>query len=163
MRDIFTRLQGGGVVYPELVQCVEFGIRLPESWYALAINLNSQQPQWSVDYIRGRILEEDLRCRSVEHSEEGAGYGVGGGKSGFKKNWKGKNKDNPKEDGGGGQRELHLEDLPELELTSDHSGGGEQQGAGPAAEEGLEDESVRVDSPTQAKPAATAEVTKRSV
>ncbi|CAI7866222.1 unnamed protein product [Closterium sp. NIES-53] len=33
-------------------------------------------------------------------SEEGAGYGVGGGKSGFKKNRKGKNKDNPKEDGG---------------------------------------------------------------
>ncbi|CAI5938308.1 unnamed protein product [Closterium sp. NIES-65] len=75
------------------------------SWSALAINLNSQQPQWSVDYIRARILEEDLRRRSVERSEEGAGYGVGGGKSGFKKKWKGKNKDNPKEDGGGGQGE----------------------------------------------------------
>ncbi|CAI5959301.1 unnamed protein product [Closterium sp. NIES-65] len=89
MRDIFTKLQGGGVVYPELVQCVEIVIRLPESWSALAINLNSQQPQWSVDYIRARILEEDLRRRSVERSEEGAGYGVGGGKSGFKKKWKG--------------------------------------------------------------------------
>ncbi|CAI7757573.1 unnamed protein product [Closterium sp. NIES-53] len=85
MRDIFTKLQGGGVVYPELVQCVEIMIRLPESWSALAINLNSQQPQWSVDYIRARILEEDLRRQSVERSEEGAGYGVGGGKSGFKK------------------------------------------------------------------------------
>ncbi|CAI7930396.1 unnamed protein product [Closterium sp. NIES-54] len=105
MRDIFTKLQGGGVVYPELVQCVEIVIRLPESWSALAINLNSQQPQWSVDYIRARILEEDLRRRSVERSEEGAGYGVGGGKSGFKKKWKGKNKDYPKEDGGGGQGE----------------------------------------------------------
>ncbi|CAI5958276.1 unnamed protein product [Closterium sp. NIES-65] len=73
---------------------------------ALAINLNSQQPQWSVDYICARILEEDLRRRSVERSEEGAGYGVGGGKSGFKKKWKGKNKDNPKEDGGGGQGEV---------------------------------------------------------
>ncbi|CAI7883835.1 unnamed protein product [Closterium sp. NIES-54] len=102
MRDIFTKLQGGGVVYPELVQCVEIVIRLPESWSALAINLNSQQPQWSVDYIRARILEEDLRRRSVECSKEGAGYGVGGGKSGFKKKWKGKNKDYPKEDGGGG-------------------------------------------------------------
>ncbi|CAI7857380.1 unnamed protein product [Closterium sp. NIES-53] len=106
MRDIFTKLQGGGVVYPELVQCVEIVIRLPESWSALAINLNSQQPQWSVDYIRARILEEDLRRRSVERSEEGAGYGVGGGKSGFKKKWKGKNKDYPKEDGGGGQGEV---------------------------------------------------------
>ncbi|CAI7834082.1 unnamed protein product [Closterium sp. NIES-53] len=105
MRDIFTKLQGGGVVYPELVQCVEIMIRLPESWSALAINLNSQQPQWSVDYIRARILE-DLRRRSVERSEEGAGYGVGGGKSGFKKKWKGKNKDYPKEDGGGGQGEV---------------------------------------------------------
>ncbi|CAI6008958.1 unnamed protein product [Closterium sp. NIES-65] len=76
------------------------------SWSALAINLNSQQPQWSVDYIRARILEEDLRWRSVERSEEGAGYGVGGGKSGFKKKWKAKNKDNPKEDGGGGQGEV---------------------------------------------------------
>ncbi|CAI5995559.1 unnamed protein product [Closterium sp. NIES-65] len=76
------------------------------SWSALAINLNSQQPQWSVDYIRARILEEDLRWRSVQCSEEGAGYGVGGGKSGFKKKWKGKNKDNPKEDGGGGQGEV---------------------------------------------------------
>ncbi|CAI7845507.1 unnamed protein product [Closterium sp. NIES-53] len=106
MRDIFTKLKGGGVVYPELVQCMEIVIRLPESWSALAINLNSQQPQWSVDYIRARILEEDLRRRSVERSEEGAGYGVGGGKSGFKKNWKGKNKDYPKEDGGGGQGEV---------------------------------------------------------
>ncbi|CAI7774293.1 unnamed protein product [Closterium sp. NIES-54] len=105
MRDIFTKLQGGGVVYPELVQCVEIVIQLPESWSALAINLNSQQPQWSMDYIRARILEEDLRRRSVERSEEGAGYGVGGGKSGFKKKWKGKNKDYPKEDGGGGQGE----------------------------------------------------------
>ncbi|CAI7842309.1 unnamed protein product [Closterium sp. NIES-54] len=106
MRDIFTKLKGGGVVYPELVQCMEIVIRLPESWSALAINLNSQQPQWSVDCIRARILEEDLRRRSVERSEEGAGYGVGGGKSGFKKNWKGKNKDYPKEDGGGGQGEV---------------------------------------------------------
>ncbi|CAI7740829.1 unnamed protein product [Closterium sp. NIES-54] len=76
MRDIFTKHQGGGVVYPELMQCVEIVIRLPESWSALAINLNSQQPQWSVDYIRARILEEDLR------------------------------RDNPKEDGGGGQGEV---------------------------------------------------------
>ncbi|CAI7774903.1 unnamed protein product [Closterium sp. NIES-53] len=106
MWDIFTKLQRGGVVYPELVQCVEIVIRLPESWSALAINLNSQQPQWSVDYICARILEEDLRRRSVERSEEGAGYGVGGGKSGFKKKWKGKNKDYPKEDGGGGQGEV---------------------------------------------------------
>ncbi|CAI7780432.1 unnamed protein product [Closterium sp. NIES-54] len=103
MRDIFTKLQGGGVVYPELMQCVEIVIRLPDSWSALAINLNSEQPQWSVDYIRARILE-DLRRRSVERSEEGAGYGVGGGKSGFKRKWKG-NKDYPKEDGGGGQWE----------------------------------------------------------
>ncbi|CAI6007600.1 unnamed protein product [Closterium sp. NIES-65] len=239
--DIFTKLQGGSVVYLELVQCVEIVIRLPESWSALAINLNSHKPQWSVDYIRARILEEDLRRRSVERSEEGAGYGVGGGKSGFKKKWKGKNKDNPKEDGGGGQGEvcfyckkrghcwrkcyqrpkdwtppsssnhcggmrsggvmgasgeekdeekggkseerkagffffvnegttdlamvakLHLEDLPGSELTSDHSGGGEQQVSGPAREEGLEDESARVDSPSQPEPAANAKVTKRSV
>ncbi|CAI5959438.1 unnamed protein product, partial [Closterium sp. NIES-65] len=211
------------------------------SWSALATNLNSQQPQWSVDYIRARILEEDLRRRSVERLEEGAGYGFGGGKSGFKKKWKGKNKDNPKEDGVGGQGEvcfyckkrghrwrkcyqrpkdwtppsssnqrggtrsggvmgasgeekdeekggkseerkagffffvnegatdhamaakLHLEDLPGSELTSDHSGGGEQQGAGPTAEEGLEDESARVDSPSQPEPAANTKVTKRSV
>ncbi|CAI5955121.1 unnamed protein product [Closterium sp. NIES-65] len=76
------------------------------SWSAVAINLNSQQPQWSVDYIRARILEENLRRQSVERSEEGAGYRVGGGKSGFKKKWKGKNKDNRKEDGGGGQGEV---------------------------------------------------------
>ncbi|CAI6012535.1 unnamed protein product [Closterium sp. NIES-65] len=59
-----------------------------------------------VDYIRARILEEDLRRRNVERLEEGAGYGVGGGKSGFKKKWKGKSKDNPKEVGGGGQGEV---------------------------------------------------------
>ncbi|CAI6001454.1 unnamed protein product [Closterium sp. NIES-65] len=81
-------------------------LMMQASWSTLAINLNSQQPQWSVDYIRARILEEDLRQWSVECSEEGAGYRVGGGKSGFKKKWKGKNKDNPKEDGGGGQGEV---------------------------------------------------------
>ncbi|CAI7801563.1 unnamed protein product, partial [Closterium sp. NIES-53] len=42
-------------------------------------------------------------------------------------------------------------------------GGGEQQVSGLAAEEGLEDESARVDSPSQPEPAATAKVTKRSV
>ncbi|CAI5499972.1 unnamed protein product [Closterium sp. Naga37s-1] len=84
MRDIFTKLQGGGVVYPELVQC----------------------PQWSVDYIWAHILEEDLRRRNVERVEEGAGYGVGGGKSGSKKKWKGKNKDNHKEESGVGQGEV---------------------------------------------------------
>ncbi|CAI6011228.1 unnamed protein product [Closterium sp. NIES-65] len=42
----------------------------------------------------------------VERSEEGAGCGVGGGKSGVKKKWKGKNNDNLKEDGGGGQGEV---------------------------------------------------------
>ncbi|CAI7876559.1 unnamed protein product [Closterium sp. NIES-54] len=42
-------------------------------------------------------------------------------------------------------------------------GGGEQQVSGPAAEEGLEDESAHVDSPSQPEPAATAKVTKRSV
>ncbi|CAI5964359.1 unnamed protein product [Closterium sp. NIES-65] len=83
-----------------------FDVYMLMSWSALANNLNSQQPQWSVGYIRARILEEDLRRRSVERSEEGAGYGVGGGKSGFKKKWKGKNQDNPQEDGGGGQGEV---------------------------------------------------------
>ncbi|CAI7805655.1 unnamed protein product [Closterium sp. NIES-54] len=58
--------------------------------------------------------------------------------------------------------QLHLEDLFGSELTSDHIGGGERQGAGPAAEEGLEDESARMDSPSQTEPAATAKVTKRS-
>ncbi|CAI7730310.1 unnamed protein product [Closterium sp. NIES-54] len=58
---------------------------------------------------------------------------------------------------------LHLDDLHESEVTSDHSNGGEQQVSGPAAEEGLEDESARVDSPSQPEPAATAKVTKRSV
>ncbi|CAI7884031.1 unnamed protein product [Closterium sp. NIES-54] len=101
LRDI--KFVDGEPMQTELVQCVEIVIRLPETWCALAINLNSQKPQWSVDYIRARILEEDLRQRSVERSEEGAGYGVGGGKSSFKKMWKSKNKDNPKEDGGGGQ------------------------------------------------------------
>ncbi|CAI7878909.1 unnamed protein product [Closterium sp. NIES-54] len=59
--------------------------------------------------------------------------------------------------------QLHLEDLPGSELTSDHSGGGEQHVSGLAAEEGLEDESARVDSPSLPEPAATAKVTKRSV
>ncbi|CAI7927086.1 unnamed protein product [Closterium sp. NIES-54] len=59
--------------------------------------------------------------------------------------------------------QLHLEDLTGSELTGDHSGGGEQQVSGPAAEEELEDESARVDSPSQPEPAATAKVTKRSV
>ncbi|CAI7833833.1 unnamed protein product [Closterium sp. NIES-53] len=70
MRDIFPKLQGGGVVYLELVQCAEIVIWLPELWSALDINLNFQQPQWSMDYIRAHILE-DLRRRSVERSEEG--------------------------------------------------------------------------------------------
>ncbi|CAI5956869.1 unnamed protein product [Closterium sp. NIES-65] len=58
---------------------------------------------------------------------------------------------------------LHLDELHGSELTSDHSGGGEQQVSGLAGEEGLEDESARVDSPTQPEPAANAKVTKRSV
>ncbi|CAI7864561.1 unnamed protein product, partial [Closterium sp. NIES-53] len=59
--------------------------------------------------------------------------------------------------------QLHLEDLLGSELTSDHRSGGEQRVSGPAAEEGLEDESTRVDSPSQPEPAATNKVNKRSV
>ncbi|CAI7767888.1 unnamed protein product [Closterium sp. NIES-53] len=57
-------------------------------------------------YIRAHILEEELRRRSVERSEEGAGYGVGGGKSGLKKNWNGKKNDNSRDESGGGQGEV---------------------------------------------------------
>ncbi|CAI5997111.1 unnamed protein product [Closterium sp. NIES-65] len=143
MRDIFTKLQGGGVVYSELVQCVKIVIRLPESWSALAINLNSQQPQWSVDYIRAHIVEEDLRRRSVERSEEGAGYGVGGGKSGFKKKWKGKNKDNPKEDGGRGQGEVCFYQQPKNwtpPSSSNQHGGKRSGGVIRASEEERDDQ-----------------------
>ncbi|CAI7851136.1 unnamed protein product [Closterium sp. NIES-53] len=63
----------------------------------------------------------------------------------------------------GEEVQLHLEDLHGSELTSDHIGGGEQQVSGRAAEEGLEDESARVDSPSQPEPAATTKVTKRIV
>ncbi|CAI7803960.1 unnamed protein product [Closterium sp. NIES-53] len=59
-----------------------------------------------LDYIWARILQEDLQHRGMERAENGAGYGVGGGKSGFKKKWKGK--DNFKEDNGGGQGEVYL-------------------------------------------------------
>ncbi|CAI7850360.1 unnamed protein product [Closterium sp. NIES-53] len=59
--------------------------------------------------------------------------------------------------------QLHLDDLHGSELTGDHSGGDEQQVSGIYAEEGLEDESARVDSPSQPEPAATTKVTKRSV
>ncbi|CAI5485658.1 unnamed protein product [Closterium sp. Naga37s-1] len=167
MRDIFTKLQGGGVVYPELVQCMEIVIRLSESWSALAINLNSQQPQWSADCIRARILEEDLRRRSVERSEEGAGYGVGGGKSGFKKSGRARTRTTLRRMAAGVKGRCASTtrgaDIVGGKLTSDHGGGGEQQVSGPAAEEGLEDESARVDSPIQPEPAANAKVTKRSV
>ncbi|CAI7874999.1 unnamed protein product [Closterium sp. NIES-54] len=57
---------------------------------------------------------------------------------------------------------VHLGMAPDSK-GCDHSGGGEQQVSGRAAEEGLEDESARVDSPSQPEPAATAKVTKRSV
>ncbi|CAI7783142.1 unnamed protein product [Closterium sp. NIES-54] len=59
--------------------------------------------------------------------------------------------------------QLHLEDHHGSELTNDHSGSGEQQVSGSAAAEGLEDESARVDSPSQPEPAATAKVAKRTV
>ncbi|CAI7884033.1 unnamed protein product [Closterium sp. NIES-54] len=59
--------------------------------------------------------------------------------------------------------QLRLADLHGSEVTSDHSGGGEQQVSGPAAEEGLEDDSTSMDSPSQPEPAATAKATKRSV
>ncbi|CAI7896254.1 unnamed protein product [Closterium sp. NIES-53] len=59
--------------------------------------------------------------------------------------------------------QLHLDDLPRSELTSDHSGGGDQQVVGPAAEEGLEDDSVHVDPPSHPEPAVQAKVTKGSV
>ncbi|CAI6008927.1 unnamed protein product [Closterium sp. NIES-65] len=107
--DVHSPTHATGIVLlTQRLRDIKFvdGEPMQPSWSALAINLNSQQPQWSVDYIRPRILEEDLRRRSVERSEEGASYVVGGGKSGFKKKWKGKNKDNPKEDGGGGQGEV---------------------------------------------------------
>ncbi|CAI5930075.1 unnamed protein product [Closterium sp. NIES-65] len=96
----------------KLLDLVEGKEKMPEAaelkgaWMKRSFDAYMLMVQASVDYIRARILEEDLRRRSVERSEEGAGYGFGGGKSGFKNKWKGKNRDNPKEDGGGGQGEV---------------------------------------------------------
>ncbi|GJP54443.1 hypothetical protein CLOM_g13532 [Closterium sp. NIES-68] len=56
----------------------------------------------------------------------------------------------------------HLDDRPGSELTSDHSGGVEQPTVGDEPEEGLEDESTRVDSPSVPMTSPPARVTKRS-
>ncbi|GJP80750.1 hypothetical protein CLOP_g10952 [Closterium sp. NIES-67] len=71
MRDIFSKLQAGGLVYPELVQCVEIVIRLPESWSALAINLNSQQSQWNLELGY---------CGKETYMEQPEGYNDGSGR-----------------------------------------------------------------------------------
>ncbi|GJP37861.1 hypothetical protein CLOM_g22265 [Closterium sp. NIES-68] len=56
----------------------------------------------------------------------------------------------------------HLDDRPGSELTSDHSGGVEQPTVGDEPEEGLEDESTRVDSPSVPMTSPPARVIKRS-
>ncbi|CAI7910015.1 unnamed protein product [Closterium sp. NIES-54] len=83
--DTYARLAAAGSNVSQMQQCTKIISVLDNSWDNLIPTLNTQQDQWTPEWLRQQILQEDFRMR---HTGGGAanktteGYGAAGGSRG---------------------------------------------------------------------------------
>ncbi|CAI7867234.1 unnamed protein product [Closterium sp. NIES-54] len=85
MRDLYAKLATAGITYPEQTKCLKMLSLLPESWlqFTSGLSLPQNQSLWRLDWVRTKILEEDLRRRQLRGGDDGSsGYGMQGSKRG---------------------------------------------------------------------------------
>ncbi|CAI7924999.1 unnamed protein product [Closterium sp. NIES-54] len=85
IKDTYARMAAAGSNVSQMQQCTKIISVLDNSWDNLIPTLNTQQDQWTPEWLRQQILHEDFRRR---HTGGGAanktaeGYGAAGGSRG---------------------------------------------------------------------------------
>ncbi|CAI7893893.1 unnamed protein product [Closterium sp. NIES-54] len=85
VNDTYARMAAAGSKVTQMQQCTKIISVLDNSWDNLIPTLNTQQDQWTPEWLRQQILQEDFRRR---HTGGGAanktaeGYGAAGGSRG---------------------------------------------------------------------------------
>ncbi|CAI7852004.1 unnamed protein product, partial [Closterium sp. NIES-53] len=85
IKDTYARMAAAGSNVSQMQQCTKIISVLDNSWDNLIPTLNTQQDQWTPEWLRQQILQEDFRRR---HTGGGAanktaeGYGAAGGSRG---------------------------------------------------------------------------------
>ncbi|CAI7744675.1 unnamed protein product [Closterium sp. NIES-53] len=85
IKDTYARMATAGSNVSQMQQCTKIISVLDNSWDNLIPTLNTQQDQWTPEWLRQQILQEDFRRR---HTGGGAakktaeGYGAAGGSRG---------------------------------------------------------------------------------
>ncbi|CAI7866132.1 unnamed protein product, partial [Closterium sp. NIES-54] len=85
IKDTYARMAAAGSNVSHMQQCTKIISVLDNSWDNLIPTLNTQQDQWTPEWLRQQILQEDFRRR---HTGGGAanktaeGYGAAGGSRG---------------------------------------------------------------------------------
>ncbi|CAI7857476.1 unnamed protein product [Closterium sp. NIES-53] len=85
IKDTYARMAAAGSKVSQMQQCTKIISVLDNSWDNLIPTLNTQQDQWTPEWLRQQILQEDFRRR---HTGGGAanktaeGYGAAGGSRG---------------------------------------------------------------------------------
>ncbi|CAI7862060.1 unnamed protein product, partial [Closterium sp. NIES-54] len=85
IKDTYARMAAAGNNVSQMQQCTKIISVLDNSWDNLIPTLNTQQDQWTPEWLRQQILQEDFRRR---HTGGGAanktaeGYGAAGGSRG---------------------------------------------------------------------------------
>ncbi|CAI7747244.1 unnamed protein product [Closterium sp. NIES-54] len=84
-KDTYARMAAAGSNVSQMQQCTKIILVLDNSWKNLIPTLNTQQDQWTPEWLRQQILHEDFRRR---HTGGGAAnktakeYGAAGGSRG---------------------------------------------------------------------------------
>ncbi|CAI7874048.1 unnamed protein product [Closterium sp. NIES-53] len=89
LRDLYVKLSAAGVDYREKIKCYKALSLLPESWGPFLVNLNGMKDSWSLEWIRGQVLQEEFRRQELTAAageSGGSAYGMKGFKGrGIKK------------------------------------------------------------------------------
>ncbi|GJP31475.1 hypothetical protein CLOM_g12318 [Closterium sp. NIES-68] len=92
IKDTYARMAAAGSSVSQLQQCTKIISVLDNSWDNLIPTLNSQQDQWTPEWLRQQILQEDFRRRHVgggAATKTAEGYGAAGRSRG-RGGWRGR-------------------------------------------------------------------------
>ncbi|CAI7880376.1 unnamed protein product [Closterium sp. NIES-54] len=85
IKDTYARMAAAGSNVSQMQQCTKIILVLDNSWDNLIPTLNTQQDQWTPEWLRQQILQEDFRRRhtgGAAANKTAEGYGGAGGSRG---------------------------------------------------------------------------------
>ncbi|CAI7854173.1 unnamed protein product [Closterium sp. NIES-54] len=85
IKDTYARMAAAGSNVSQMQQCTKIISVLDNSWDNLIPTLNTQQDQWTSEWLRQQILQEDFRRRhtgGAAANKTAEGYGAAGGSRG---------------------------------------------------------------------------------